>query len=987
MNFRTTGRIAALLLMTGVIGLVLIGVIRSKSNAPATNQPPPIAPPTAAVGGGIAGTNVSGSDPSAIHDLVAMGREGVWTRVNPQTGKLQYKLTWATLDPEDAGVITLGSPEAWIYFDDRALRLRAASARFLWPAREREPESGSLAGNIVADFMPIDDPARPPDAETQSLLTLRAETLAFQSRLGEMTVPGRLTATGAVSFAGEGLTLTVSDVDQRLRVLRLDKGEYLRYDPSRAETLTARRSSSPSGSSTQPASTEHHLDEYRANFSGDVRLASGARTLDASELVAFLRLTDGKLRDGAISDMRGSTPRPATSPTADPARSAKPGVAPADEIVLNWSGPLEIRLLRETPTELGADDIYVRAAAGTDRPASFEDADSRAKLQAGVMQLGLTSMSGSIVGDQRHPATVSIPNEAAVSVGRIDFDLLKGSGALVGEGSIRSAGSPTSVASSDEADRTIAWSSRADFRFDITTGPVGAGGVVIPIEAIFTDNVRADDTSGKARADSFRAIFTRVERANERPIAVLSRIALDGSAEVSSSDGGTVHADSINTLFKTDDRTNRARPILATANGNATAEREGESLAADLIESGFESDSSGKTRVGPVRAIKDVVITARDGVSIRAAELRGDQSTRLYDLIGQPLTITHRRDDSDSQLYAKLARFDANAGTLTVEGEGDGLFTQPRSDGSGIDRFAVNWQRGMTYDDASGRAECVGNVKVDARFGELDRSTGQGDRVTVEITPRSGAASAGEPGQRRLLRASIDGGDFAGKTNAPSEIELRRYAANSTEANPVLESLVYLSGPRTVILGQADHLETTGPGKLLIEDRRNLSSTPAPAPSESSTTTRGTTLFQWNDSLAWNRQSGEVRLTGGVRMDHLDPASNDRITLDAAELHAMLVPNKPGASGQSAQNDQASFRLTRATATGDIRASFKNLRITSNDLLYEPDANRVTVAANEPRAVTIIDGAAGRTVEAQSIEIDLLTGKWKVLKLRAGGSN
>lgn len=78
-------------------------------------------------------------------------------------------------------------------------------------------------------------------------------------------------------------------------------------------------------------------------------------------------------------------------------------------------------------------------------------------------------------------------------------------------------------------------------------------------------------------------------------------------------------------------------------------------------------------------------------------------------------------------------------------------------------------------------------------------------------------------------------------------------------------------------------------------------------------------------------------------------------------------------------------RLERATAAGNVRASWKTGQIAAGMLDYDDVTGKITAGAEEPSYVTALDTATGRITEAQSLEYDLRTGKIRVIRLRASG--
>lgn len=972
-------------MMTGVVGAVVIGAIIIRK--PAASRPP--APSIDMGAPPIAGRTVANpSAGGAIQDLVSVAGEGVWTRVDPKTGKVAFRMTWTRLDPLDAGKFDIVNPRAWMYDGGRVIEMTAEHAHVIWPSRESEPESGTLTGGVIVNTR--DEAASEADPPQ---LAIRTPNLTFETILGELRTSERvdIAAPGVVA-SGQGMTLRLgSDPARPIDLFRVEQGGSLTYNPAeaRAATRTPRdpAAASPGEPSTQ--SPAEALQHYRATVVGAVDISAGPRTLQGQTITLWARTRGGSLADDAIADF--TAPSAAGSSTRSAASSAEPSQRAPELVTATWTGALEFIPLDNVPDELAEDDVLLRIAsapaieAAPASPVALRDTSTGGQIKAISLEYAATRRvvyaEGAAAGDRR--LAMDLPELASMLGQNFTIDLTTGDGAFDGPGRI-------DVAQRKPTDkpRSIQWSERGTFALDTTAGPIGAGSQALPRDVRFFGSVEARDGIAFLKGRALHAEFDVTPVAatpsdTAARTADLRRLRLLGDAHAGDARGGVFDADEIDVIFEHAAGTNDPTPTLASAKGNVRAARKGESLEAGSMDTRLERNIEGDVIVRTVAARDNVrTVIDRGGntgtLRVQADRLDADTLTGVIDLVGEPVTLARHHTDTNAELTGGSARIESDpaARKLTIFGPGAATYSAANVPSQGpspviADDARIQWQGSLIYDDAAGRAEILGAPSATLDRGPAERYAARGEKIIIDITP----APPGEPAPERrdLIRARIESGD------APAEIELRRFVASAHSgpektAEPILEAMAFLRGPSIELQAQST-LVVSGAGLLLIEDRRPSAKERPAAPENdiraAARDARGTTLVEWDESLAMNRATGigEVRGNVRIRQRHADQERIAEITSDT--LAITIREEQRPAAGENAMT------LIRAEASGNVSAVYADATLEGERLIYDAAAGTISAIGDAARPATGYDKKTGRSASAVRVTIDLATGDWR----------
>jgi hypothetical protein len=265
----------------------------------------------------------------------------LYDRNNPErlTARILSKRTDPI--PERRGMVEMEEPQAWIYLrDGRPLHVRADRGQFYMPDRRREPESGTISGKVVITLYPLVPAGQAFNAAgAEPEGTFRTESLTFDGGNLELSTLDRFEiASRQVAVAGEGITLILNEVKERIELLEIRRGESItvRTDagsgmsrrPEREPGAPREPKATPAGEAPKSADTATPAAPvetfYHAVFSDAVEVMSGQRVLRADRLSAWGRLVDNQLPENAIARLSQEPTETATA--SEPARPS-PGAA------------------------------------------------------------------------------------------------------------------------------------------------------------------------------------------------------------------------------------------------------------------------------------------------------------------------------------------------------------------------------------------------------------------------------------------------------------------------------------------------------------------------------------------------------------------------------------------------------------------------------------------------------------------------------------
>lgn len=971
------GKLAAALVFTVLVGIVVYGLMNSGGTNPSVpaqlDGPTPEPRPT----GGILGS-VQGS---------------VFQSFDPESGELRYELEWETLDPVGQGRYEVTAPIATFYQGDSVIRVEAAEGRLLWPSRDQEPESGNLSGDVVVTVS--EDGTEP-----RLLGTMKTPSLFFQSVLGELNAPEvvRIEAPG-IEFEGRGLTARISEVQQRLQYLRVNEhlGTTIRPDLlGRGEGDGAgaqrerRASGSEAGDGAGLTGGAGLIDLYRVAFTRQVELSQGGRSARADEAEVWVRLRDRQLASNAIAPlMIGSTSveRVAGGPTGNGGSgggASEDEGTDADQLPIRFTnaGSIEIVPLIDVPAQLERDDLAARFRATESSAVVLRDEESGASIRCGSLAWGFTTRRlavrgvGGLLGVE-----FEFPGEASVRTGAVDVDLAAGIAAFPGAGRVTML---SGFGGSDEQ-TTIEWTERADVVLDTSSAAsrVSSSPMVRWMTAAGTIDARTP--SAQVNGEFLRADFVS-RMVDGRPQNDLSRISVQERATAVINDGDVsadIRAARMDVLFDVAGQRTDGRivPSRASASGDAVALVNGDRLAGQAIDAVLLADADGRTQVQSIDSSGDVTLRTREGLDLAAATLHASERTGTMTLVGYPATVGlyTSADGSGASASEEFAegfsitgesiRFDREPRLLTVFGGGVLSYAAQNPLAEGYDHGRILWERSMRFDDRAGIAEFAGSVRADAGTMLGDEYSMRGERLTLSLVPdlldeqARRSLSEGDEVEALVslrLEAGLDG---------EARAEGRRYSAGPDAPERMLETAARLSGVEIVAQRDTNRITVPGAGRLVYEDRRERadgSSTEDELPTDA----RGTTVFDWAGSLDADRTDGRIVMSRDVRMRHRHPGADSLTVVETERLTATVT--QPGEQAGS------QYELESVEAEGAVLATHRESQVVADRLSYARDASRIIASALPGNRVTFFDARSGRHLPAERVILDLITGRWRI---------
>ncbi|MEL7473384.1 MAG: hypothetical protein AAGK04_08705, partial [Planctomycetota bacterium] len=410
----------------------------------------------------------SGAPPAAedppeaaeLVDITSLGRGGldqgltstsggVYIRLeDPDTGRVTTEMNAERLDPLGQNRFDVRAPVARLYATNgQIIHVRADEGDVLMPSRQSGPESGVFRGDVRirvfepnADDNEIDFERDTPAAE------VRAPALVFDLTFGEVSTPDDdgptpvEVITPEITFAGRGLRLLVSEVNERIERLVIERGEYMRFTPrnapdepddpnesdapehARVADTTDNNAPGPdSATATASPATAQPIaappeTRYLITFNDEVVLDGEGRTIHADRLELWARLIDNKLPENAIADVNPSlTEAPQTT---DDASDANPELA-ATEVNSSEDDP-GFGLRRPPPPSV---------AANTPRTVASPPADDAAPVvpSAPIAELRWTGTLTLVPLDDETPPELADGNHltgrfSAIESGAVRFE-------------------------------------------------------------------------------------------------------------------------------------------------------------------------------------------------------------------------------------------------------------------------------------------------------------------------------------------------------------------------------------------------------------------------------------------------------------------------------------------------------------------------------------------------------------------------------------
>ncbi len=951
---RRAGLIFAAILSLVIVGALTLVILRAKPAPPsgpasATLAPEPNDP---AFRPGAPATNPNTISSSAqVGDLLAASDNATIDLMDEQ-GRIAQKLAYTRLEPLEAARVRLTEPRALIYLaQDRAIEIRADQGQFLQRSLREEPESGWFRQNVrIALFENVTRGADV-DKDAPPAAALFTDSLEFDTRTGEIRTEDDLRVESElVAFKGRGATILFSEQDRRLLFLRINSGDSLTFNPNARSSPSSSRTTpdtQPDATARAPSATrDARQDVYRAVFTGPVRVARAQTALESERLEVWISLLNGSLPPDAVRAIPTSNVRTTPGETGVAAKSED-----SAQITLSWAGPFEIRPLQAAPPELSRDHVFVRFSSPTSGRVTAYDDSLGAAVECLGLDYGATTRRLALAGAGPRSVVLKLHDRGEAVASRLEADLATNTASFPGPGVLR--------ASSDleqPEPRDVSWRGRCDLAFAYDDR-----GRIALNRATLSEGVLARDQGREASGGLVRVDFAPSDAANALNV---SRVIIEEGAVIEGGRDGRLEADRVDVAFAPRATGLAWSPSVATASGRVHASRAGEqpvSMRAELAEARFGRGPDGAPRTESVTADLGVIVRLGEGddaVEARADRVRALVSQNLAELQGQPASI--RR--GPGVITGGSMRLDGNSRRLTVFGAGKieaatGAAKQQQL--LGYDRVEASWTGSMTFDDLAGVAELGGGVEALADAGGLSRDTGRGERLILRLTPGS-ADESSRSDSREVLHATLIGGDEEFGDGALAEIESRRYVLDdASETGVRLVRLINLASSRIEADRAEQRLWTPGPGRLVTEDRRASGG-------KEPTRGQGTTLFEWQGSMALAHDTGDGEMRGRVRVRHLPLNAEEAIELECETLAANF--------------DMQEQSLRTAEAREAVYARQGLRQLVADRLVLDAPRMIAQATASHGNAVIVFDEAVGPPATAEAIEWDLNTNRVRATK-------
>ncbi|MFT3686197.1 MAG: hypothetical protein QM783_14955 [Phycisphaerales bacterium] len=346
--------------------------------------------------------------------------------------------------------------------------------------------------------------------------------------------------------------------------------------------------------------------------------------------------------------------------------------------------------------------------------------------------------------------------------------------------------------------------------------------------------------------------------------------------------------------------------------------------------------------------------------------------------------------------------------------DGGGMLTSLRDeDPAHITTSVATWDKSMRFENATGKATCLGNATATMTVGETEKNTAHAETIVLSFTPAPAPGTPNKAGTRELLKAEAIGEPgIDGKPPRSATLERREFSMVNGEQH--LDKLLYLEGQKIEADQPHKTLDVPVPGKLLVDDR-SPDATPAKAPAPAApppaaadpaappaqptgpmvpvggfTSSKGTSLFTWAGSLHLDMTAGKAELKRDVQLTHQPlPAPGQptpaQTTVDCDQLTATLLTAKPASGGNGSLSD-LSATLSKVEASGNVVAKSEGRQLTADTITFDTIRQSMEAAGgNGPTPadltlVTYIDPARPAPVRARKVVWDQRAGEIRIIE-------
>ena len=932
--------------------------------------------------------------------------------------------------PIGQGRRRLVNPDAWIYTrDGRAVHVTSDTGVLLMPNPNEPPESGTLEGNVtirVHDTAADDNRDTPGAFDPGSEPTLIArfdEPVEFERRYLRLTSAGAFTVeSDAVDFWGADLLVMLNDVQNRVELIQVNRGERLvlrqresaatthapierpgarvthaSYTRAQDDTPDDEPTSAPEPTPQPPAKRE---TPYHTTFDRDVRVeltGTGAVTADTMEIWALM--VDGSLPDAAVRDILfaedtqtapDSTPFPADDEPSeqepeppipdiirenrirrpDPAPPAPTQTAPTtapDTPRSTDLDPGDVLITWDGPLvvkPLNDDqpnpltDDQLILALSADERIEFDAPDRGVSGHAKRLEYHATQGVLDLTSNPDDPIGIAVDQTGSIATTAIRADLARGVVTIDAPGSMTNAPAPGDPLAQ------IDWARRAEF----TLHTQSDGTIVQRLsDATFQGAVLASREDAVVSAESIVATL----RPTGDPNTSLESITLDQGAL--RSDEGSLAADDIAIGFTQDIANRSVNPSTLAAKGRVVGSSTQGRIETETLDALLARALSGEIRVRQATATGPTDFLGENNTHAQGTRLAVNTETNTIVISGN----NARAGQGGSVIRANQIQINTRRRSANVDGPGtfDHDITTDGVPTGG--HLRVAWSRSMRFEDALGTIECTGDVEAISTPDAFTRDTLKAQRVEIELSPlpeadriRDPFAESDDAPERQLIVARAYGRARAGESPEPASVESRTY--DPLDPDRAI-GVLYLEGSEIIAHNQQQTLDVPSAGTMVILDRDDA---PAPAaPDDTSAITPGSTgpgltRMTWAGSLALDRLTGNATILDNVAIRHKSLTTARVSDLIADRLDATF------SVAQESQTDDpmamGAVTLLRAHAMGRVRFIDADRTLLADDAIYDATNETLFASANDNRMVTLRDASEPTPVSARTLLWNLM---------------
>lgn len=942
-SVRSRGLLAALALVAifgSVVGLVAMRQGKREHLDPLITPEPPPDVTQIPAGGSMAQGLVQGNE---MHVQLVDAKD---------PSRVEAEISADRSQPLANSEFSLTKPRARIYFrDGRTMLIDAAKGRARMPQgiAGGRPQDGLLEGNVTIRLYAPTPGHRilPGDAP---LLTATGPTLKFDATLGRLEFPAGVRANSdQLDFEGEGLVVQYDQIKKRIDGLHLDRLQRLvlvpQGKPRPATALqppvtgTAAAPASPTFGVT-PAALPPTESLYRMLARERVSVRQGTRSIAADEMLAWLRLVDGKVRPGALAALPSPPARSAPhaalvafQPVGPAVKVPRPPKTQNDSepIEIHWSGPMDAALESSTPVELSRNDVFVRFTSPTPLGAIATDSESRSSALGSLIEYGATVREASVAGPGAEGAWLHAQDRGEARGARFEIALSTGRVRSPGPGVMRGS-------QGNGARAQLAWATDGEFLLAMERGVIQPR----PVSAKMTGDVRATDGSATVRAESLDASFFANTSALAHVQMVGAARADDGKPGLQA---GRMSADALDLTFVPLPG-GASRASRLDLNGHAQASQRDQSLSANRIIADLAPDDAGQTTMTALVATQDVSFLGKGGTTISGDTLSAAPAREWAEVTSKAPDGV-RLCQGLSTILTSHAQFDGRGRVLHVPAPGRLTHQRPGADAPASE-LELTWAERLDYDDSTGMGRCDGATMAVLIQPGVSLDTLRSESAEIRLAP---TADAG----KRVLESAV----AIGSTEHPARAESRRFASGGT----TVERITYVEGARVEVSQSTGVFEVPVAGKLLFADRRPQAGperdapSPAPGLTLGANSARGDTLLSWNGTMRYQRGDGRVHATDTVRAIHIDASGQAQLECD--DLLAFVETQ---AGGQTPVGE-----LVSALASGRAWLRSQGRELAAGQVSYDARSSVAQAEASIGGPVTISDPKTGVPLKARRV--------------------